>query len=122
MIRRPPRSTLFPYATLFRSGLPPGPVRQEERDLVLAAGRPADVRALRKVVSPEDADKPVQARGRLHAPTRRRWRQDCQQVGGRGVLPDGWVGVCCEEAQRGGGQREDTREHGLRAVESPRAP
>src|SRR2546428_1578680 len=23
MIRRPPRSTLFPYTTLFRSGLPP---------------------------------------------------------------------------------------------------
>src|SRR5256886_6187606 len=25
MIRRPPRSTLFPYTTLFRSGLPPAP-------------------------------------------------------------------------------------------------
>src|ERR1051326_9005629 len=25
MIRRPPRSTLFPYTTLFRSVLPPGP-------------------------------------------------------------------------------------------------
>src|SRR3712207_9183606 len=25
MIRRPPRSTLFPYTTLFRSGVPPGP-------------------------------------------------------------------------------------------------
>src|SRR3712207_7286693 len=24
MIRRPPRSTLFPYTTLFRSALPPG--------------------------------------------------------------------------------------------------
>src|ERR1043165_10185563 len=24
MIRRPPRSTLFPYTTLFRSGRPPG--------------------------------------------------------------------------------------------------
>src|SRR3712207_7487858 len=24
MIRRPPRSTLFPYTTLFRSSLPPG--------------------------------------------------------------------------------------------------
>src|SRR6185436_20951362 len=24
MIRRPPRSTLFPYTTLFRSGAPPG--------------------------------------------------------------------------------------------------
>src|SRR3712207_8312370 len=26
MIRRPPRSTLFPYTTLFRSGLRPAPV------------------------------------------------------------------------------------------------
>src|SRR5256885_11384805 len=25
MIRRPPRSTLFPYTTLFRSGVPGGP-------------------------------------------------------------------------------------------------
>src|SRR3712207_7845373 len=33
MIRRPPRSTLFPYTTLFRSGAggrgPPGPGRQD---------------------------------------------------------------------------------------------
>src|SRR3712207_8026135 len=33
MIRRPPRSTLFPYTTLFRSG-PPG------RDLRVVGGRP----------------------------------------------------------------------------------
>src|SRR2546430_11944710 len=35
MIRRPPRSTLFPYTTLFRSTCPvhrqPGPRRQERR-------------------------------------------------------------------------------------------
>src|SRR3712207_7763342 len=37
MIRRPPRSTLFPYTTLFRSG---GPVR-------LRCGRPGRVRLLR---------------------------------------------------------------------------
>src|SRR5690349_23147540 len=30
MIRRPPRSTLFPYTTLFRSGRPPG--RGDEED------------------------------------------------------------------------------------------
>src|SRR5258708_37536569 len=29
MIRRPPRSTLFPYTTLFRSPLPPMPSTQE---------------------------------------------------------------------------------------------
>src|SRR2546423_6526019 len=33
MIRRPPRSTLFPYTTLFRSGEPPGqrPVRDHRQ-------------------------------------------------------------------------------------------
>src|SRR3712207_7720523 len=31
MIRRPPRSTLFPYTTLFRSGVPGG--RAGDRDL-----------------------------------------------------------------------------------------
>src|SRR3712207_6920852 len=50
MIRRPPRSTLFPYATLFRSGL--GPVLQLEQldlqqplaALVLLARQPLLVR------------------------------------------------------------------------------
>src|SRR5256885_12696323 len=36
MIRRPPRSTLFPYTTLFRSGLPA---------CALCSSRPADRRA-----------------------------------------------------------------------------
>src|SRR3712207_7231343 len=37
MIRRPPRSTLFPYTTLFRSGLvPEGAVLVEEQDGVPA--------------------------------------------------------------------------------------
>src|SRR2546425_12372652 len=31
MIRRPPRSTLFPYTTLFRSRGPGGPARLERR-------------------------------------------------------------------------------------------
>src|SRR3989441_8666281 len=34
MIRRPPRSTLFPYTTLFRS---PVPLRRETGDLLMAA-------------------------------------------------------------------------------------
>src|SRR3712207_8596834 len=38
MIRRPPRSTLFPYTTLFRSG--GDPVRAERRAPGRAAGRP----------------------------------------------------------------------------------
>src|SRR5215203_2863742 len=43
MIRRPPRSTLFPYTTLFRSRLPPGaradPLRRAAARLGPAAGR-----------------------------------------------------------------------------------
>src|SRR5687767_15777893 len=35
MLRRPPRSTLFPYTTLFRSGGDPG-----RRDTHVVAGRP----------------------------------------------------------------------------------
>src|SRR5947209_14366384 len=31
MIRRPPRSTLFPYTTLFRSSAPEGPIGQRSR-------------------------------------------------------------------------------------------
>src|SRR3712207_7633702 len=48
MIRRPPRSTLFPYTTLFRSGLEPGRVavhHQTDR----AGGR--DDRCLRVAVA-----------------------------------------------------------------------
>src|SRR5690349_22137914 len=32
MIRRPPRSTLFPYTTLFRSGVQHDPVGKRQRD------------------------------------------------------------------------------------------
>src|SRR5256885_11838916 len=37
MIRRPPRSTLFPYTTLFRSGPQRAPVREADACLRLAA-------------------------------------------------------------------------------------
>src|SRR5215204_7431089 len=40
MIRRPPRSTLFPYTTLFRSPAVPGPIRRQTR---LPASQPGDV-------------------------------------------------------------------------------
>src|SRR5256885_10151434 len=56
MIRRPPRSTLFPYTTLFRSPALPGPGA-----MGVAPGRLGRVRALGR----------VQARGRgpaAHAP------------------------------------------------------
>src|SRR3712207_8442491 len=43
MIRRPPRSTLFPYTTLFRSGLGTGPclrrLNRLNRSLVMSRGK-----------------------------------------------------------------------------------
>src|SRR3712207_7020949 len=41
MIRRPPRSTLFPYTTLFRSAGEGDPARTNRRFKVLPAGQPA---------------------------------------------------------------------------------
>src|SRR5260370_8579495 len=38
MIRRPPRSTLFPYTTLFRSGIP-GPIRNNHSLVFEIVGR-----------------------------------------------------------------------------------
>src|SRR5258706_10660640 len=39
MIRRPPRSTLFPYTTLFRSSWPQARLRRNEDAAALLAGR-----------------------------------------------------------------------------------
>src|SRR3712207_7980712 len=55
MIRRPPRSTLFPYTTLFRSGPAPGAARNGH---VLGVGhhpRPVGVRERDVVVLGEEA-------------------------------------------------------------------
>src|SRR2546427_7229210 len=58
MIRRPPRSTLFPYTTLFRSGFPaPGEVveRHLERPAAGKDHRPLDqIRELADVPGPRD--------------------------------------------------------------------
>src|SRR3712207_7393122 len=48
MIRRPPRSTLFPYTTLFRSGLPDQPAVLEPPAEGRLGRRPAD-RAVRRL-------------------------------------------------------------------------
>src|SRR5256885_9914900 len=40
MIRRPPRSTLFPYTTLFRSRVVRGEEQRDRRDLLRAAHLP----------------------------------------------------------------------------------
>src|SRR2546429_5260125 len=45
MIRRPPRSTLFPYTTLFRSGL-----SEELIDALCAYSWPGNIRQLRNVL------------------------------------------------------------------------
>src|SRR3712207_8115850 len=58
MIRRPPRSTLFPYTTLFRSGMHAQTLRQYDRLGLVTPGRtpgggrrysPRDVALLREV-------------------------------------------------------------------------
>src|SRR3712207_8826451 len=63
MIRRPPRSTLFPYTTLFRSGghecvrpLVEGPVAERGDLLVEVAGHLADL-GLAQPADPETLDR-----------------------------------------------------------------
>src|SRR2546422_7871697 len=48
MIRRPPRSTLFPYTTLFRSC--PSACSAEALDRLLSAPLPGNVREMRNVL------------------------------------------------------------------------
>src|SRR2546430_13335692 len=48
MIRRPPRSTLFPYTTLFRSPRRPTPRRRETGVRAPRAGWPRPARGLRE--------------------------------------------------------------------------
>src|SRR3712207_8696853 len=80
MIRRPPRSTLFPYATLFRSGLPVvGAVRGRSRRPVPAAG-PVDGRPVgrcrtgRTVDGGPSIDGPAGGGGRPDRPDRKSTR------------------------------------------------
>src|SRR2546429_6678885 len=66
MIRRPPRSTLFPYTTLFRSRLPP---RAQRRTLVAAAAEEVTLPALQDEIQQllplsEDLDGQVRVRDR----------------------------------------------------------
>src|SRR3712207_7353683 len=57
MIRRPPRSTLFPYTTLFRSPLPPR-----------AARRARDLRSLRVAARDVAGEPGPQALARITSP------------------------------------------------------
>src|SRR2546427_3315143 len=51
MIRRPPRSTLFPYTTLFRSAVR-APVRKRVQRRVGSQGRPGRVRRVLRRADP----------------------------------------------------------------------
>src|SRR3712207_8223135 len=56
MIRRPPRSTLFPYTTLFRSPAPGGIVSRPSRvipHLAMTNGRPVRIHLLNARLSAE---------------------------------------------------------------------
>src|SRR2546426_3259678 len=68
MIRRPPRSTLFPYTTLFRS---PAHVAVPEGDGAGGgaenAGEDVDERGLARPVRPDDRDELTGADGEAHA-------------------------------------------------------
>src|SRR2546427_12172175 len=55
MIRRPPRSTLFPYTTLFRSGQDPGPGQPGAGD---RRGRPPHSRGVMDLAASEAVTPP----------------------------------------------------------------
>src|SRR2546426_9305018 len=63
MIRRPPRSTLFPYTTLFRSPRRRGPgrARLHRQHLPLHAGRLRGVRVKRKMLRSEEHTSELQS-------------------------------------------------------------
>src|SRR5438874_5423428 len=56
MLRRPPRSTLFPYTTLFRSPPPPAPEPVKVEAKVEAAPAPAPVPAPAVLVAPKPGE------------------------------------------------------------------
>src|SRR3712207_8861598 len=65
MIRRPPRSTLFPYTTLFRSAGDEGRSRRAEVGEDIAGGhRAAEIEALQRGTA--EAAQPVEVRDVLH--------------------------------------------------------
>src|SRR3712207_8156472 len=66
MIRRPPRSTLFPYTTLFRSKSRP----QEERDEPLEDVRPLRRRPRAEEEDDEEGDEPRRPKKRRKAPAK----------------------------------------------------
>src|SRR2546426_2329292 len=77
MIRRPPRSTLFPYTTLFRSRghpvVPAHPGREPERQRLLVSGPPprageVGLRVQRRVVPREGGERSEEHTSELQSP------------------------------------------------------
>src|SRR3712207_7216482 len=67
MIRRPPRSTLFPYTTLFRSRAADGVLRPERgRQIVAAEHDPAGPRPAGADGERDDAEGPAHDRSEEH--------------------------------------------------------
>src|SRR2546425_8941573 len=67
MIRRPPRSTLFPYTTLFRSDRRRSPYREERRAGSHQCGHPGQQHVRRELRHPLDHREGRRA-GRCHQP------------------------------------------------------
>src|SRR5258708_26438970 len=70
MIRRPPRSTLFPYTTLFRSGRPHAPAHRSPRRSAIhaaPAGRPQPQKEALLSVADAGATSGTAGRGGRHA-------------------------------------------------------
>src|SRR5688572_31272786 len=65
MIRRPPRSTLFPYTTLFRSRVQPGDAARESVDERRARDR-TQRRHARQTAAAEDRSRPREPRADPH--------------------------------------------------------
>src|SRR5260221_4157870 len=73
MIRRPPRSTLFPYTTLFRSAFLEAPQRPLTREYLLQArrvhedifDRRIDVQVLRQILRSEEHTSELQSHSDL---------------------------------------------------------
>src|SRR5687767_5544492 len=70
MIRRPPRSTLFPYTTLFRSRLFPAESARGVDRRAQHAGAAAQRRAARALDAHDDRDGNALRKGRRHRPRR----------------------------------------------------
>src|SRR3712207_7711546 len=62
MIRRPPRSTLFPYTTLFRSGAPGGRASPRARPSASPTPSPAARRPSKKRARSEEHTSELQSR------------------------------------------------------------